>query len=68
MPLVPCVGASTLQRIGIILPELQPPLPDGFMGDVDAAFEQQLLARRGGVKGSDKKSQTLWRMISPGKR
>ena len=43
VPLVAWLGASTLQLIGIILPKLQTPLADSFMGDVDPAFEQQLL-------------------------
>jgi hypothetical protein len=37
------LGASTLQLIGVILPKFQTPLADGFMSDVDPAFEQQLL-------------------------
>jgi hypothetical protein len=32
MPFVPCLGASVLQLIGIILPKLPTPLADGFMG------------------------------------
>src|SRR5499427_4131186 len=43
IPLVSWLGASTLQSIGIVLAKLQTPLADGFMGDVDTAFEQQLL-------------------------
>jgi hypothetical protein len=43
MPFVPWLGASTLQLIRVILPKLETPLADGFMGDVDTAFEQQLL-------------------------
>src|SRR5262249_33611590 len=43
MPLVPWLGASTLQLIRIVLPKFQTPLTDGFMGDVDPAFEQQFL-------------------------
>ena len=43
MPFVPWLGASTLQPIRIILPKLQTPLADGFMGDVDAALKQELL-------------------------
>ena len=31
------------QPIGIVLPKLQTPLADGFIGDVDTAFEQHLL-------------------------
>ena len=43
MPFVARLGASTLQPIGIVLAKLPTPLADGFMGDVDTAFEQQLL-------------------------
>ena len=43
VPLVPWLGAPPLQLIRVVLPKLQAPLPDGFMGDVDAAGEQQLL-------------------------
>jgi hypothetical protein len=43
VPLVPWLGASTLQLIRIVLPKFQTPLTDGFMGDVDPAFKQQLL-------------------------
>ena len=43
VPLVPWLGASTLQLIGVLLPKLATPLADGFMGEVDPAFEQQLL-------------------------
>ena len=43
MPLVPWLGASTFQLIRIVLPKFQTPLTDGFMGDVDTAFKQQLL-------------------------
>src|SRR5262249_20455214 len=43
MPLVPWLGASTLQLIRIVLPKLPTPLADGFMGDIDPAFEQQFL-------------------------
>src|SRR5262249_25771439 len=43
IPLVSWLGTSTLQSIGIVLAKLQTPLADGFMGDVDTAFEQQLL-------------------------
>ena len=39
----PWLGASTLQLIGVALPKLRTPLADGFMGDVDPAFAQQLL-------------------------
>src|SRR5262249_43521662 len=43
VPLVPWLGASTLQLIRIVLPKLPTPLANGFMGDVDPAFEQQFL-------------------------
>src|SRR5262249_49769387 len=43
VPLVLWLGASTLQLIRVVLPKFQTPLTDGFMADVDAAFEQQLL-------------------------
>src|SRR5262245_8741566 len=42
VPLVPGLGASTLQLIGVVLPKFQTPLADGFMGDVDAALAQEL--------------------------
>jgi hypothetical protein len=43
VPLVPWLGASVLQLIGVVLPKLQTPLADGLMGHVDAALEQDLL-------------------------
>src|SRR5215510_2314944 len=43
VPLVPGLGASMLQLIGVVLPKLQTPLTDGFMGHVDTALEQELL-------------------------
>src|SRR5215831_16255315 len=43
MPLVPWLGASMLQLIGVVLAKLQTPLVDGLMGHVDAALEQDLL-------------------------
>ena len=43
VPLVPWLGASTLQLIRVVLPKLQTSLADGFMGDVDTAFAQQFL-------------------------
>src|SRR5215471_3523755 len=43
VPLVSWLGAATLQLIRITLPKFQTPLADGFMGDVDPAFAQQLL-------------------------
>ena len=43
VPFVAWLGASTLQPIRVVLPKLQTPLADGFMGDVDPAFAQQFL-------------------------
>src|SRR5215471_2993309 len=43
VPLVPWLGASVLQLIGVVLPKLQTPLADGLMGHVDATLEQDLL-------------------------
>src|SRR5262245_59533372 len=43
VPFVAWLGASTLQPIRVVLPKFQTPLADGFMGDVDTAFKQQLL-------------------------
>jgi hypothetical protein len=43
MPLVARSRPSAPEPIGIVLPELQTPLADGFIGDADAAFEQHLL-------------------------
>src|ERR687887_2921221 len=43
VPLVPWLGASMLQLIGVVLPKFPTPLADGFMSDVDPAFEQQFL-------------------------
>ena len=43
VPLVPWLGASTLQLIRVVLPKFQTPLADGVMGDVDTALEQDLL-------------------------
>ena len=43
VPLVPWLGASTLQLISVVLPKLQTPLADGLVGHVDAALEQQFL-------------------------
>ena len=34
------LSASTLQPIRVVLPKLQTPLADGFMGDVDTAFKE----------------------------
>src|SRR4029450_2126781 len=43
VPFVAWLGASTLQPIRVVLPKLQTPLANGFMGDVDTAFAQQFL-------------------------
>src|SRR5207249_3416946 len=43
VPLIPWLGASTLQLIRIVLPKLQTPLADGLMGHVDATLEQEFL-------------------------
>jgi hypothetical protein len=43
VPLVPWLGASTLQPIRILLPKLQTPLTDGFVRHINAAFKQELL-------------------------
>jgi hypothetical protein len=43
VPLITWLRASTLQLIRVVLPKLQTPLADGFMGDVDTAFKEQLL-------------------------
>ena len=43
VPFVAWLGAPTLQLIGVVLPKLQTPLPDGFMRDVDPACKEQLL-------------------------
>jgi hypothetical protein len=43
VPFVAWLGTSTLQPIRVVLPKLQTPLADGFMGDVDTAFAQQFL-------------------------
>src|SRR5262245_61623389 len=43
VPFVAWLGASTLQPIRVVLPKLQTPLADRFMGDVDPAFKEQLL-------------------------
>jgi site-specific DNA recombinase len=42
-PFVAWLGASKLQLIRVVLPKLQTPLANGFMGDVDPAFAQQFL-------------------------
>jgi hypothetical protein len=43
MPLVTWPRPSASEPIGIVLPKLQTPLPDSFIGHLDAAFEQELL-------------------------
>src|SRR4030095_7709950 len=43
MPLVPWLGAATLQLIGVVLPKFQTPLADGLGRHVDAALEQEFL-------------------------
>src|SRR5215510_7233711 len=43
VPFVAWLGTSALQPIRIVLAKFQTPLTDGFMGDVDPAFEQQFL-------------------------
>src|SRR5262249_39110805 len=43
VPLIPWLGAATLQLIRVVLPKLQTPLADGFMGDIDPAFKEELL-------------------------
>src|SRR5262249_16131841 len=43
VPRVTWLGASTLQLIGVVLPNLQTPLADGLMGHVDAALAQEFL-------------------------
>jgi hypothetical protein len=43
VPLIPWLGASTLQLIGVLLPKLQTPLADGFVRHIDAALTQELL-------------------------
>jgi site-specific DNA recombinase len=43
VPLVPWLGASTLQLMRVVLPKLQTPLAEGLMGHVDAALEQEFL-------------------------
>jgi hypothetical protein len=42
-PFVTRPRPSALEPIGIVLPKLQTPLTDSFIGHVDAAFEQELL-------------------------
>src|SRR5262245_24559942 len=42
VPLVPWLGASMLQLIGVRLPKLQTPLANGLVGHRDTALEQDL--------------------------
>src|SRR6516165_10453130 len=42
MPFVAWLGASTLQPIGVVLPELQTPLTDGLVRHLDTAFKHHL--------------------------
>jgi hypothetical protein len=59
VPLVPWLGASTLQLIGVVLPKFQTPLAAGFMGDVEAALAQELchvaLAQREALREPDRR-------------
>jgi hypothetical protein len=43
VPLVPGPRPPATELIGIILPELLTPPADGFVGDVDAPFQEELL-------------------------
>src|SRR5215470_2766925 len=43
VPLVPWLGPSTLQLIGVVLPKFQTPLADGLVRHIDAALQQELL-------------------------
>ena len=43
MPLIPWLGTSALQLIGIVLPKLPTPLTDGFMGHGNATLEEEFL-------------------------
>jgi hypothetical protein len=61
------LGASTLQPIRVVLPKLQTPLADGFMGDVDTAFTEQLL-HIAIAQGEAVVEPAPWLMISPGQR
>src|SRR5215510_4468964 len=42
VPLVPGLGASPLEVIGIVLPKFPTPLPDRFMGDLDTPSQHHL--------------------------
>jgi hypothetical protein len=43
MPFVPGPRPSVFQPLGVILPKLEAPLTDGFVGNVDATLEQEFL-------------------------
>jgi hypothetical protein len=43
VPLVTRLGASTLPLLGVVLPKLQTPLADGFIGDIDTACKEERL-------------------------
>src|SRR5262245_60773173 len=43
MPFISGARAASLELIGIILPKLPTPLPDGLVGHIDAALKQKLL-------------------------
>ena len=55
------------QLIGIVLPEFETPLANGFVGDIDATFEQELL-HVAVAQGEAIREPDAWLMISPGKR
>ena len=42
MPFVPALRLSATERVGIVLPELERPLTNGFVGDDDAAMGQEV--------------------------
>ena len=67
VPLVSGLGASTLQLLRVVLPQLPTPLPDGFMGHGDTALEPQLLPVAI-AQGEPIIQPGPWLMISPGKR
>ena len=54
---VPWLGASTLPLIGVVLPTLQTPLADGFMGDVDPKRSKTALAHRDNSRGSGSRAR-----------
>jgi hypothetical protein len=43
VPFVAWLGGSAVQLIRVVLPKLQTPLANGFMGDVNPKFAQQFL-------------------------